>query len=160
MGQSCLLSFLGVMWIILYHFCMSPNTKISAAISCTLKNRIIYLFQQVLKLNISQDCKMIPIMRRIHHRTKNHLGNACIFFPSFFFPLTDFFFFWQFMLSFTLKKNPCVMSHSSILTISFVWEWFFFLLLFSFIPLMNNREDSQNDDYFHPVFTINLRMKI
>lgn len=93
MGQSCLLSFIGGMWIILCHFCTSPNTKISATISRTLKNQIIYFFQQVLKLNISQACKMIPIIRRIHHQTKNHLGNACIFFFHLFFPLTEFFFF-------------------------------------------------------------------
>lgn len=129
MGQSCLLSFIGVMWIMLCHFCTSPNTKISATISRTLKNRIVYLFQQVLKLNISQACKMIPIIRRIHHRAKNNLGNACIFFPSFF-PLTDFFFFCQFILPLHLEKTTCMMSHSSILTISFVWEWDFFITLF------------------------------
>lgn len=70
MGQSCLFFFIGVMWIMPCHFCMSPNTKISATISHTFKNFNFCPFQQVLKLHISQALRILPIIRRIYHQRK------------------------------------------------------------------------------------------
>lgn len=159
MGQSCLLSFIGVMGIILCHFCTSPNTKISATISRTLKNRIIYVFQQYLNWIFHKPVKWSPSWEEFITGLKITWEMHVYFFSIFFLPLTDFFFFLPIHTFPHLEKKTDVMSHSSILTISFVWEWFF-LLLFSFIPLMNIREDSQNDDYFYPVFTIKFRMRI
>lgn len=91
MGQSCLFSFIGVMWIILCHFCTSPNTKISATISHTSKNCITYLFQRVLKLNISRALQMIPKYEEFITREKS-LGKYMYVLFIFFFPLQNFFF--------------------------------------------------------------------
>lgn len=131
MGQSCLFFFIGVMWIMPCHFCMSRNIKISATISHTLKNFIFCPFQQVLKLHISQALWILPIIRRIYHQRKI-TWKMHIFFKIFFSLPEQFF--CQIMLPINFKKPEWCHIRPSWLFHWFATVFFFFFFCYSRHP--------------------------